>query len=1146
MVSNHHEPNVHQFTASKSDPEERIKFDQRLIVNPETGLIPEGIYSAEREWADAAPRKLGKTANTYTVLGPDNLGGRTRAIAFDVRGADTIIAGGVSSGVFKSTNGGTSWTKVSPDNEIHNVTTIIQDPRSGHQNTWYYAGGEASGNSASSGNTALYMGYGVYKSTDNGNTWSRLTGSNAGALESFSYWSDFVQRLAIDTTTGYIYMACLGSIFRSTNAGSTWSPVLQVSTSSISTSWQSDIIILPSGRMYAAFDGRTSHGGNDYDGIWVSETGASSSWTQIAGDGTPTGWNSKNTYGRVVLAYAPTDTSQIYALYWNGTTHTSGSPSPEAELFKYKNTHKTWTNLSANLPDETGYLSGNDPFACQGGYDLCIAVKPNDTNTVFIGGTNAYRSTDGFTSTSNTTRIGGYASATTYNQYTNHHSDIHTFVFAPGDSNTIYTGSDGGIHKADITVTTPSWTSLNNNYYTYQYYYAVLAPDAYKQHYIGGCQDNGTVRCLNNDASQSGIFSGDGCAVGIAQKDGVYTEFVSVQNGRVFRRTSDLAGGFYNNEITPSGFSSNSAFVTLFHLDPDNNDYLYYANGADLVRNTSATTATTSTGWTNMTGANATLSNSISSFATTRGPYSASTASLFIGTSSANLYRLDDPANAAAGASITDITPTGMTSGVITDISVNPRNDDTIMVVYSNYGVTSIWWTGNANSGSPTWTNVEGNVTLPSVRSCEIVLTSSGVEYYIGTSVGLYSTTTLNGGSTTWSLEGSSTIGYSIVRTMDYRPDDNTLLVGTHGNGLFLADIGNPAEYTVESSANTRILLLGANETKLFKSDDGNAMAVIENLDNFNYGVTTVSIDNTGTSGMDFSTNTGSAQEIMEKTIRITPTNSNSSGNVKITMYFSSAEVSGWKTATGWNAKDLALIKSPVSIATGTQANSVEGTSIVIDSTYNGSNLSITSTFSNGFSGVAAGKAGTGGPLPVTFVDFDLTPIGEDMILNWSTANELNNDRFEVQRQLDGLEWEVIGEVKGNGTTHGLSSYSFTDKNLKLQAYKEVCYKLKQIDFDGAYDFTETRCHTNTNGPGINFVFSPNPVSDMLTLDVDPWADGSYTLSVFDVEGNEVVSNVTIERTIGVDISHLTSGNYFAVLNREGSTPRTFRFIKIQ
>jgi hypothetical protein len=88
---------------------------------------------------------------------------------------------------------------------------------------------------------------------------------------------------------------------------------------------------------------------------------------------------------------------------------------------------------------------------------------------------------------------------------------------------------------------------------------------------------------------------------------------------------------------------------------------------------------------------------------------------------------------------------------------------------------------------------VEGNLTLPAVRSCRIVATKAGMEYYVGTTVGLFSTNTINGSSTVWSREngGNGMMNTAVVNSLAYRWQDNTLLVGTHGNGMFVANIGN-------------------------------------------------------------------------------------------------------------------------------------------------------------------------------------------------------------------------------------------------------------------------------------------------------------------------------------------------------------------
>jgi hypothetical protein len=177
--------------------------------------------------------------------------------------------------------------------------------------------------------------------------------------------------------------------------------------------------------------------------------------------------------------------------------------------------------------------------------------------------------------------------------------------------------------------------------------------------------------------------------------------------------------------------------------------------------------------------------------ATTRGDYTANSY-LFMGTADGKVYRLKDPQGADPATQPTDITPATMpANSIVIDMAVNPRSHDTVMAVISNYGVEGVFWTGNATSASPVWQRVQGNINLPSKRSCAIVTKTTGVEYYVGTSVGLFSTTNINGTSTVWARESGGPMTTAIVNSLAYRWTDNTLLVGTHGNGMFAAYIGN-------------------------------------------------------------------------------------------------------------------------------------------------------------------------------------------------------------------------------------------------------------------------------------------------------------------------------------------------------------------
>ena len=361
------------------DIEARVQYELNMLKDPATNTIPEGIR--EKELAQAMQVQLQNSlttptvANAYTFQGPNNLGGRTRALAYDVRynggSNQVILAGGVSGGIFKSNDDGATWVRKSPTGEHFSCTSLAQDPRPGFQDTWYYTTGEASGNSTGAAG-AFYTGNGVYKSTNNGETWARLASSNTTALETFSVPQDIINKVIVDPINGNVYIACASAIRRSTDGGSTWATVLNGTLAS--SNQFTDIVVTSTGKLYAAFAGTNT---NTVDGVWSSLPGATSgdvgSWTRIAGTGAatnPAGWNAVNNYGRVVLGIAPSLETRVYALYFNNTASSClGVAAPEAELFRWDDGSSAWTDLSANLPNEAGCLDGNDPFAVQGGYD---------------------------------------------------------------------------------------------------------------------------------------------------------------------------------------------------------------------------------------------------------------------------------------------------------------------------------------------------------------------------------------------------------------------------------------------------------------------------------------------------------------------------------------------------------------------------------------------------------------------------------------------------------------------------------------------------------------------------------------------------------------------------------------------------------
>jgi photosystem II stability/assembly factor-like uncharacterized protein len=201
-------------------------------------------------------------------------------------------------------------------------------------------------------------------------------------------------------------------------------------------------------------------------------------------------------------------------------------------------------------------------------------------------------------------------------------------------------------------------------------------------------------------------------------------------------------------------------------------------------------------------------------------------------------------------------------------------------------------------------------------------------------------------------------------------------------------------------------------------------------------------------------------------------------------------------------------------------------------------------SFANAEVGYVVGDAGLilkttqGGIIPVELTSFTASVSGSNVTLNWSTASEKNNLGFEVQRQVGSLQsavgnedWETIGFVEGNGTTTEISNYSFIN-NLNLTHNHTLYYRLKQIDFDGSFEYSNI-IEVEIGLP-TQFVLEqnyPNPFNPVTTISWQSPVASHQVLKVFDVLGNEVATLVDEFRDAGryevtFDASTLNSGVY--------------------
>lgn len=771
---------------------ERYLHEYYRQANTETGKIP--YDQKELELTEARLRLTSPQTNRqsisidYRSRGPSNLGGRARALVIDKSdpSENTMLAGGVSGGVFRTTDGGTNWVKVSPNDAVFNVTTIAQDPRSGFENIWYYGTGEFIGNSASLSG-AIYRGQGIWKSVDGGITWNQMPGTNSD-FTAFDSDFDYVFRLAVHPVTGDVYAACLKNILRFN--GASWVSELEDPLSSTNLNQSSDVVITNSGRVYLSYGGGNSP---NVEGVWTSSNGIGN-WIRISnGTFTPT--------GRVTLGLAPSNQNKLYCFYYNGNGPDTNNfnnncpvtPGQEVDLWLWDQDTEDFTNYSDRLAYEGGCLIFNDPFTTFSGYTMSIAVKPDDENFVVIGGSNAYKIGDITNTNTRFQRIGGYISSTSYGLYDlagdTHHPDLHVFAFSENNPNVMYSASDGGIHKTNnIQASTVGWENLNNDFQTYQYYHVTLNQEAGSDLVLGGTQDNGTsvggtefnFGTITDLTSQIQFLSGDGVAVAIANEscEGNPTYYMGVQNGTIYRICNQF------DLITPN--NSQSQFVTYFYMDETANNVLYYAGLGNLYRTTDALNVSPNS-WNNL-GSLAVLgaNDRIQRLAASMGTYNPLNSYLLIGGDEGRILRLDDPRNSITIGSAIDITPEGAAIGfpsIVTGLAVHPSNNDIVMATYSNYGNQSIFITTNATSPNPSWTLVERNLSAFSIRSAAIIENEGDILYLVGTARGLYSST--DPLTNDWQLEAANDIGIALISDLDYRAADSHFLIGTHGNGMY-------------------------------------------------------------------------------------------------------------------------------------------------------------------------------------------------------------------------------------------------------------------------------------------------------------------------------------------------------------------------
>ncbi|UYZ64510.1 T9SS type A sorting domain-containing protein [Hymenobacter weizhouensis] len=167
-------------------------------------------------------------------------------------------------------------------------------------------------------------------------------------------------------------------------------------------------------------------------------------------------------------------------------------------------------------------------------------------------------------------------------------------------------------------------------------------------------------------------------------------------------------------------------------------------------------------------------------------------------------------------------------------------------------------------------------------------------------------------------------------------------------------------------------------------------------------------------------------------------------------------------------------------------------------------------------------------PLPVTLTAFAVAASGQDAKLTWSTAQELNNDRFEVERSLDGASFERVGSVQGKGTTSVASTYTYVDAKAGRLSLKPIYYRLRQVDLDGTFSYSPVRTVRFERPAKMSIALYPNPHTGRATLDLTALPAGEYVVDITDLAGRHVQQlRVTGASENPLALTKLPLGTYF-------------------
>lgn len=754
----------------------------RLNADPTTGTISTEDVLRAREEVMAYKKARSSAAGLdlqWQEMGPDNAGGRTRAILIDKDNHDKMFAGGVTGGLWKSMDGGNNWSIVPGSDEFDNIGIVSMTQavngdiyfgtgESTFSNVW----GGANGGSGS-------IGGGIWKSTDGGATFEHLSSTAVAANDLSDGWASVAEMASDPSDANRIYACTGGGMKVSSDGGLTWE------NGPLGSFTFMDVEVASDGSVYASTANK----------IYYSANGDVDTYEML-----PTGVTFGGGSGRIEVAIAPSDPNYVYAVFSN-----QGGLGKFKGFYRSTDKGQTWEEL---LP---GWIGTTPPvyniFNQQANYDMALAVDPNDKDHAIIGGLDIWE----WSLTTGIEKKSYWAMWEASSFFV--HADQHEIVYHPSIPGKLFIGNDGGVFGSEDN--TQTFSGLNRGYGVTQFYAIGFSKEG---HVIGGTQDNGT-QLINfsvpaSDLSSVEVRGGDGGFSEISYIDSDVM-FAESQNGHAGRSAD--GGNSFSGLETFLGDEMAGWNETAGDMDADSwfaafiNPFLLWesvdVNGAPVdtsffFASTAQITATSSDFCIWMTKEaldfsivptwfqiSTTLPGSAQCMAVTNDGNS-----LFVGVDN-KLFRIDNlnvdslPSDSVyldveGSESIVATSLIRTFSGTVTGIATDPNNTNRAVVTLGNFSNGDhVYESTDALAVAPNFSVIQGNLPKMPVYSAVIDVTNSD-NILVGTEFGVWSSS--NGSTWTQEDNGMPNVPCYMLRQQTL-PGINkgVVYVGSHGRGIF-------------------------------------------------------------------------------------------------------------------------------------------------------------------------------------------------------------------------------------------------------------------------------------------------------------------------------------------------------------------------